>query len=66
MLETPRLVVRPFVAEDFDCLYALRADDEVARYLSAGRTISSRESGRAFAITSTTTRVTAMRWDWSA
>jgi RimJ/RimL family protein N-acetyltransferase len=33
VLETARLVVRPFAAADFDRLYALRADEEVAKYL---------------------------------
>jgi ribosomal-protein-alanine N-acetyltransferase len=46
MLETPRLVVRPFVAEDFDCLYALRADDEVARYLGGTDNLFERVGSR--------------------
>lgn len=32
-LETSRLTLRPFVAEDFEALHAMRAHPEVARYL---------------------------------
>jgi RimJ/RimL family protein N-acetyltransferase len=32
-LETSRLTLRPFVEEDFEAIYAMRADPEVARYL---------------------------------
>ncbi|HJU36687.1 MAG TPA: GNAT family N-acetyltransferase [Gaiellaceae bacterium] len=32
-LETGRLTLRPFVADDFEALHAMRSDGEVARYL---------------------------------
>jgi RimJ/RimL family protein N-acetyltransferase len=32
-IETPRLLLRPFVAEDLDALYDLRSRPDVARYL---------------------------------
>ena len=32
-LETPRLTLRPFVADDFDALHETRSDPEVVRYL---------------------------------
>jgi RimJ/RimL family protein N-acetyltransferase len=32
-VETPRLTLRPFVAEDFDALHAMRSNEEVSRYL---------------------------------
>jgi RimJ/RimL family protein N-acetyltransferase len=35
-LETPRLTLRPFVDEDFEALFAIRSDGEVARYLYQG------------------------------
>lgn len=35
-LETSRLTLRPFVAEDFDAMHEMRADAEVARYLYQG------------------------------
>lgn len=35
-IETSRLTLRPFVADDFEAFHAMRADDEVARYLYQG------------------------------
>ena len=35
-LETSRLTLRPFVEGDFDAVYAMRSDPEVARYLYQG------------------------------
>jgi RimJ/RimL family protein N-acetyltransferase len=35
-LETSRLTLRPFVEEDFEAVYAMRSDPEVARYLYQG------------------------------
>ena len=32
-VETARLILRPFVAEDFEAVHAMRSDPEVARYL---------------------------------
>ena len=32
-VETARLILRPFVAEDFEAVHAMRSDAEVARYL---------------------------------
>ena len=46
MLETARLIVRPFVAEDFDRLYALRADEEVARHIGGTENLAERVAAR--------------------
>jgi ribosomal-protein-alanine N-acetyltransferase len=46
MLETDRLIVRAFVAEDFDRLYALRADEEVARYLGGTENLAEKVATR--------------------
>jgi RimJ/RimL family protein N-acetyltransferase len=35
-VETPRLTLRPFVADDFAALHAMRSDAEVSRYLYQG------------------------------
>jgi len=35
-LETSRLTLRPFVSGDFESFHAMRADEEVARYLYQG------------------------------
>jgi RimJ/RimL family protein N-acetyltransferase len=35
-LETERLLLRPFTAEDFDALYAIQSRDDVARWLYWG------------------------------
>jgi RimJ/RimL family protein N-acetyltransferase len=32
-IETDRLTLRPFVADDFDAFHAMQSDEEVARYL---------------------------------
>ena len=47
VLETERLVVRPFRAEDLDGLAAVAADPEVMRYVGDGRPIT-REQARAW------------------
>jgi len=36
ILETPRLVMRQFTADDVDNLFNLNSDPEVMRYLSGG------------------------------
>jgi ribosomal-protein-alanine N-acetyltransferase len=46
MLETDRLVVRPFVAEDFDRLHAMRADEEVSRYLGGTENLVEKVAAR--------------------
>ena len=33
MIETERLIIRPFTEEDFETLCRLRADEEVMRYM---------------------------------
>jgi RimJ/RimL family protein N-acetyltransferase len=42
-VETSRLTLRPFVAADFDAIYAMRSDAEVVRYLY-GETLSPDET----------------------
>lgn len=46
MLETARLVVRPFVTDDFNTLYALRADPEVSKYLGGTENLREKVASR--------------------
>jgi ribosomal-protein-alanine N-acetyltransferase len=46
MLETDRLVVRPFVAGDHDRLYAMRADEAVSRYLGGTENLVEKVASR--------------------
>jgi ribosomal-protein-alanine N-acetyltransferase len=46
LLETDRLLVRPCVAEDYDRLFALRADEEVARYLGGTENLAEKVATR--------------------
>jgi ribosomal-protein-alanine N-acetyltransferase len=43
MIETERLLMRPFITEDLEKLIELRSDDEVIKYLG-GRTLQSPEA----------------------
>jgi RimJ/RimL family protein N-acetyltransferase len=49
-LETDRLVLRPFVAEDFEPFAAMCADREVMRYINDGRALPRGEAWRALAM----------------
>ena len=44
VIETPRLLLRPFTWDDFDFLYALNADPDVARLIGSGKPRSEAES----------------------
>lgn len=46
LFDTPRLTVRPFSADDYDDLYALRADEAVARYLGGTADLASKVAAR--------------------
>lgn len=48
-LETERLLLRPFRAEDLDAYAALCADPEVMRYIGEGKTLGRAESWRQMA-----------------
>ena len=49
-IETPRLLLRPFVEADLDALARLNADPEVCRYLGTGKTLDRSESWRQIAL----------------
>ena len=49
-LETDRLVLRPFLAEDFEPFAAMCADREVMRYINDGRALTRGEAWRALSM----------------
>ena len=49
-LETDRLVLRPFLADDFEPFAAMCADREVMRYINDGRALTRGEAWRAMAM----------------
>jgi RimJ/RimL family protein N-acetyltransferase len=49
-LETDRLVLRPFLAEDFESFARMCADREVMRYINDGRALTRGEAWRALAM----------------
>ena len=49
-LETERLILRPFRADDFEAHASMAADPLVARYLGDGRTLGREEAWRSFAM----------------
>jgi RimJ/RimL family protein N-acetyltransferase len=61
-LETPRLILRPFLAEDFEAIHAMRSDAEVARYLY-GEPMSDDEA-RAFLQRKMATPAWTREGDW--
>jgi len=50
LIETPRLILRPFVECDLDALARLNADPEVCRYLGTGKTLDRADSWRQIAL----------------
>jgi RimJ/RimL family protein N-acetyltransferase len=61
-LETSRLTLRPFVADDFEAMHAMRSDAEVVRYLY-GET-SSPAGTRSLLETKMATSAWAQEGDW--
>jgi RimJ/RimL family protein N-acetyltransferase len=45
MIETPRLVLRPFALDDLDAFASMNADAEVMRYIGAGKPQSREQTG---------------------
>jgi RimJ/RimL family protein N-acetyltransferase len=50
VIETPRLLLRPFRESDLDELARINADPEVMRYLSTGKPLDRRETWRQIAL----------------
>jgi RimJ/RimL family protein N-acetyltransferase len=50
LLETPRLRLRPFALADWDAYAAMCADEEVMRYIGAGKTQTPAEAWRSIAM----------------
>lgn len=47
-VETERLILRQFVSDDYENLFALLSDPEVTRYMSPGRPVTSEEMNLIF------------------